>query len=187
MSNGLVFGRLRLYAMVLVVVVSALASASSAPWPAASSDARLEKSYRFQQGGWTYVHLEGSPSEIGFQHGYLLASEISDALEAIKLFDTHQTQRDWEFFRTTARQMLWPHIDVEYQQELQGIADGVKARGVDLDVYDIVALNAFEEVPDYYVPWLNKREKAVKAPKLAAPGNCSAFIATGGAAKEHRI
>src|ERR1700675_3986167 len=153
----------------------------------AASDPRLGESYRFQQGGWTNVHLQGSPSDIGFQHGYLLAPEIADALEAIKLFDTHQTQRDWEFFRKTACEMLWPHIDAEYQQELQGIADGVKAHGVDLDVYDIVALNAFEEVPDYYVPWLNKREKAVKAPKLAAPGNCSAFIATGGYTKDHQI
>ena len=100
---------------------------------------------------------------MGFQHGYLLAPEIADAFEAIKLFDTHQTQRDWEFFRTTARQMLWPHIDAEYQQELQGIADGVKAHGVDLDVYDIVALNAFEEVPDYYVPWLNKQQKSAQS------------------------
>ncbi len=58
--------------------------------PAAPSpDSRLAKAYRFQQGGWTYVHLEGSPAEIGFQHGYLLAPEIADALEAIKLFDTH--------------------------------------------------------------------------------------------------
>ena len=129
----------------------------------------------------------GSPSDLGFQHGYLLAPEISDALEAIKLFDTHQTQRDWEFFRTTARQMLWPHIDTEYQQELQGIADGAKAHGVDLDVYDIVALNAFEEVPDYYLPWLNKQQKSAKAPKLVAPGNCSAFIATGSATKDHQI
>jgi Phospholipase B len=152
-----------------------------------AADPRLEKAYRFQQGGWTYVHLEGSPAEVGFQHGYLLAPEIADALEAIKLFDTHQTQRDWDFFRQTAREMLWPHIDAEYQQELQGIADGVKAHGVDLDVYDIVALNAFEEVPDYYVPWLNKREKANKAPKLAAPGNCSAFIATGAYTKDHQI
>lgn len=157
-----------------------------------SSDARLQKAYRFQQGGWTYVHLEGSPSDMGFQHGYLLAPEIADAFEAIKLFDTHQTQRDWEFFRSTARQMLWPHIDAEYQQELQGIADGVKAHGVDLDVYDIVALNAFEEVPDYYVPWLNKQtmnkqQKSAKAPKLAAPGNCSAFIATGSMTKDHQI
>lgn len=152
-----------------------------------ASDPRMEKSYRFQKGGWTYVHLEGTPAEIGFQHGYLLAPEIGDALEAIKLFDTHQSQRDWEFFRKTAREMLWPHIDAEYRQELQGIAAGVKAHGIDVDVDDIVALNAFEEVPDYYVPWLNKREKASKGPKLAAPGNCSAFIATGAYTKDHQI
>jgi len=170
---------------VLLLAVACLAQAQGALQPAAAS--RLAKAYRFQQGGWTYVHLEGSPADVGFQHGYLLASEIADALEAIKLFDTHQTQRDWEFFRQTAREMLWPHIDAEYQQELQGIADGVKAHGVDLDVFDIVALNAFEEVPDYYVPWLNKREKSAKAPKLAAPGNCSAFIATGAYTKDHQI
>jgi Phospholipase B len=175
------------------VAISLFALATLLPLPSAasdmpsSSDPRLEKAYRFQKGGWTYVHLEGSPSEIGFQHGYLLAPEIADGLDAIRLFDTRETQRDWDFFRKTAREVLWPHIDPEYQQELQGIADGVKAHGVDLDLYDIVALNAFEEVPDYYVPWLNKREKAAKAPKLAAPGNCSAFIATGSYTKDHQI
>ena len=168
----------------LIGIVAVLSCAAVA---ATSPDARLQKAYRFQQGGWTYVHLEGSPSEIGYQHGYLLAPEIADAFAAIKLFDTHQSQRDWEFFRTTAREALWPHIDVEYQQELQGIADGVKAHGVDLDVYDIVALNAFEEVPDYYIPWLNKQNKSAKNPKLTAPGNCSAFIATGSMTKDHKI
>ncbi len=180
-------------ALGIALIVTCSVMAAETP---ASSDARLQKAYRFQQGGWTYVHLEGSPSNMGFQHGYLLAPEIADALAVIKMFDTHQTQRDWEFFHTTARQMLWPHIDAEYQQELQGIADGAKAHGVDVDVYDIVALNAFEEVPDYYVPWLNKREankqsihkqKSAKAPKLAAPGNCSAFIATGSMTKDHQI
>ncbi len=170
---------------VLVCALSCLLT--SAAMAAARPDPRLDKAYRFQQGGWTYVHLEGSPSDVGYQHGYLLAPEVQDAFEAIKLFDTHQSLRDWEFFRTTARQMLWPHIDAEYQQELQGIADGVKAHGVDLDVWDIVALNAFEEVPDYYLPWLNKQNKSAKNPKLAAPGNCSAFIATGGMTKDHQI
>jgi hypothetical protein len=47
--------------------------------PSASPDPRLQSAYRFQQGGWTYVHLEGSPGQIGFQHGYLLAREIADA------------------------------------------------------------------------------------------------------------
>ena len=154
---------------------------------ATQSDSRVENAYRFQQGGWTYVHLQGSPSQIGYQHGYLLAPEIQDAFEAIKLFDTHQSQHDWEFFRTIAREKLWPHIDAEYQQELQGIADGVKAHGGSLDVWDIVALNAFEEVPDYYLPWLSKQNKSAKNPKLTAPGNCSAFIATGSMTKDHQI
>jgi hypothetical protein len=167
-----------------LAILLALAGISRA---ADSSDVRLQNAYRFQQGGWTYVHLEGSPSHIGFQHGYLLAPEIADAFEAIKLFDTHQSGKDWQFYRTTAQQMLWPHIDAEYQQELQGIADGVKARGVNLDVYDIVALNAFEEVPDYYVPWLSKQQKTARNPKLKAPGNCSAFIATGSMTKDGKI
>src|SRR5260370_41808161 len=63
----------------------------------------------------------------------------------------------------------------------------MKAHRIELDGFDIEALNAFEEVPDYYVPWLNKHEKQAKAPKLAAPGNCSAFIATGGMTKDHQI
>ncbi len=172
-------------ALVVVLAMTCLALAGG-PKPA-SADPRLKKAYRFQAGGWTYVHLEGSPFDIGYQHGYLLAEEIQDALDAIKLFDTHETQRDWEFFRTTAEKMLWPHIDPEYQREMQGVASGMKARGIGIDVYDIVALNAFEEVPDYYVPWLNKQNKSAKNPKLAAPGNCSAFIATGSMTKDHQI
>src|ERR1700685_3978471 len=71
----------------------------TSPVASASPDPRLQHAYRFQQGGWTYVHLEGSPGQIGFQHGYLLAREIADAFEAVKLEDTHTTKRDWEFFR----------------------------------------------------------------------------------------
>jgi hypothetical protein len=168
--------------LIILLLLAAAAFAASG-----QQDTRLEKAYRFQQAGWTYVHLEGSPSDIGYQHGYLLAAEIQDAFEAVKLYDTHQSQKDWEFYRTAARDMLWPHIDAEYQQELQGIADGVKAHGVNLDLYDIVALNAFEETMDYYLPWLDKQNKSAKNPKLAAPGNCSAFIATGGMTKDHQI
>ena len=165
----------------LMIGLTAAVSAASQP------DSRLQKAYRFQKGGWTYVHLEGSPAEIGFQHGYLLAPEILDAFNAIKLYDTHQSQRDWDFYRNAAKDVLWPRIDAEYRQELQGIADGVKAHGVSLDLYDIVALNAFEEVMDYYLPWLNTQQKSAKNPKLAAPGNCSAFIATGSMTKDHQI
>ena len=76
-----------------------------------TKDPRLGNAYRFERGGWIYVHLEGSPTNVGYQHGYLLAPEIEDALKAVKLFDTHTSERDWGFFRKTAREVLWPHIE----------------------------------------------------------------------------
>jgi hypothetical protein len=153
-----------------------------------SSDARLKGAYSFERGGWVYVHLEGDPWTIGFQHGYLLAKEIEDAFPAVSAGMMHATKRDWPFFREVAREKLWPKLDPEYQQELQGITEGLNARtGSLLDLYDIVALNSFEEVPDYYVPWLNKQEKRANAPKLKSPGNCSAFVATGSWTKDGQI
>ena len=42
-------------------------------------DPRLKNAYRMTpKNGWTYVHLEGAPSEIGFQHGWLISKEIED-------------------------------------------------------------------------------------------------------------
>jgi len=165
---------------------------ASAPLSAASHakpapDPRLDKAYRFERDGWIYVHLEGTPEQLGYQHGFLLAPEIQDAFEAVKYEDTYRTKRDWKFFRHTAEEMLWPHIDHEYQEELTGIAAGLKARSIPMDVWDVVALNAFEEVPDYYVPWLNRKEKVANAPHLVSPGNCSAFVATGSYTRDGKI
>jgi hypothetical protein len=162
----------------------------------------LAKAYRFERGGWTYVHLEGSPHDVGYQHGFLLATEIADGFAAASLEMTHNSNRDWDFFRRAAREMLWPKIDPEYQAELQGIVEGLRARQVKLDLYDIVALNAFMELADYYVPWLDKQTSsqndgqrggqaigAHKGPAAAAmhEGHCSAFVATGSYTKDHQI
>jgi len=68
-----------------------------------------------------------------------------------------------------------------------GIVEGLKVQGVAMDVDDLVALNAFEELPGYYVPWLNQKEHVAGAPRLASPGNCSAFIATGSYTRDHQI
>ncbi len=157
------------------------------PLQAGSADPRLHGAYRFEQNGWTYVHLQGTPEQIGYQHGYLLAPEIADAMEAYKLRATHDTRRDWAFFKKAAHEVFWPHIEPEYQQELQGIVSGLRARGVSLDLDEIVALNAMAETADYYVPWLNAQQKAENAPPLAPVGNCSAFIATGSYTRDGKI
>ncbi|MDR3736956.1 MAG: C45 family autoproteolytic acyltransferase/hydrolase [Acidobacteriaceae bacterium] len=156
-------------------------SAAKAAKPAASA----APGYRFTRGGWTYVHLQGTPAEIGIQHGKLLAEEIADLVRVNKLELEHSTHRDWKFFREAGRKELWPHIEAEYRQELEGIAKGVQARGVKLDVWDIVALNAAIEFSEYYVPWLDKQ--ASSAPTIHPRGRCSAFIATGSYTKDGRI
>ena len=154
---------------------------------AASKSALLEGSYRFDRNGWSFVHLEGTPQQVGYQHGYLLATEILDVYHVLKLEDEHGSGRHWSFFRDAGKTILWPHLDAEYQQELQGIADGVKARGIPLDVWDIVAMNGSEELESYYVPWLDAKTHAKKPAVAAAPGNCSAFVATGSYTRDGKI
>jgi hypothetical protein len=168
------------FSLAAVLVLSA-ASCSKAP----TTDPRVAGSLRFERDGWTYVHLEGPPAQVGFQHGYLLAPEIAEHLRVTKPYLLHETKRDWAFYRDAAEKILWPGIDDEYRAELDGIVAGLAAKNVVADRWDIVALNAIEELPGYYVPWLDKQQG--QPPSTTAPGNCSAFIATGDWTSDRRI
>src|SRR5476649_2351129 len=150
------------------------------------SDPRLKKASRAnERNGWLQVHLEGNPGEIGFQHGYLLAPEIESAFKAISVEVAHDEKKDWEFFRKTAQDVFWPHVEREYREELTGIAEGLKAHGVKLDIWDVVALNAWLELP-YYDKWKDKGTP--NATGAAGPGDhCSAFVATGSYTKDGRV
>jgi hypothetical protein len=136
------------------------------------NDPRLLGAARGERQGWITLRLEGAPSRIGFQHGFLLSREIEDALAVTKLSLTHDGKRSWAFFRDASKTVLWPRIEEEYREELEGIAAGLAARGVRADVWDVVALNANIEF-GYYTAWLDARKNS------AAPDRCSAFVATG--------
>jgi FtsP/CotA-like multicopper oxidase with cupredoxin domain len=66
-------------------LVSACAKKQETPPPAAAlaADPRLEGSFREDRDGWAFVHLEGAPADIGFQHGWHLAAEIEDILKTM--------------------------------------------------------------------------------------------------------
>jgi hypothetical protein len=168
-------------AAVVFIMGLALALASREP----QADPRLKHaSRRADQNGWIWVHLEGSPSDIGYQHGYLLAPELRDTLQMVSLESAHDEKKDWQFFREKAEHMLWPHVEAEYREELQGIADGAVARGVKLDVWDVVALNAWQEMP-YFDKWDSRRHGLLPAAGTAE--HCSAFVATGSYTKDGRV
>ena len=91
----------------------------------------------------------------------------------------HDEKRDWACFRRVAQNLFWPHIEQEYRDELKGIVEGLNARGVKLDIWDIVALNAWLELPYY--------DKVADGSKTGvAAEHCSAFVATGRYTKDGR-
>jgi Phospholipase B len=151
------------------VLAAALAAISCATAP----DARLAGSWRGpERNGWIPIRLQGSPTQIGFQHGYLLAREIADALAVVHLALPRDTRRDWTYLRSTAKRLMWPRVEQEYRDELQGMAAGLAARGVQVDVTDLVVLNANLELP-YFTDSLDRGKRS------PAPEHCSAFVATG--------
>ena len=163
-----------LLSLLLLVAAAAILSGGKAV------DPRLKNAFRAEErNGWAQVHLEGSPAEIGFQHGFLLAPEIADAFTEISTESVHDEKRQWEVSRTNAREIFWPHVEQEYRDEMAGIAEGLKARGVKLDLWDVVAMNAWTE-QGYYD---RSREAGSSG---ATAEHCSAFVATGSYTKDGR-
>ena len=166
-------------AIAIVAVCCMILVAGVAASKGTKPDVRMKGAFRRAPvNGWTYVHLEGAPEEIGYQHGYLLAPEIQDLHKVFVLELTHDNGKDWNFFRQAAKTVLWPHVEQEYRDEMQGIADGLNARDMKLDVWDVVAMNAAMEW-GYYVAEFDKAHSVASLPTVTAPDHCSAFVAVG--------
>jgi hypothetical protein len=86
------------------------------------------------------------------------------------------TGKDWSWFRDEAKNLYWDKVDLEYQEEIIGQAQGLKAKGLSYDQWDVLAFNGYIELEGYYLPWLAK--------KPSNKESCSAFVATGSATKD---
>ncbi|MCE5287251.1 MAG: C45 family autoproteolytic acyltransferase/hydrolase [Pelosinus sp.] len=143
-----------------------------------------DKGYCFKQNGWIYLHIEGQPYERGFQHGYLLAAEIAEALNAIKYYIYFTTGKHFQFFVAHAERMFKPFLQsTEFEEELQGISAGAHKAGIPIFVKELVAFNSFLELYDFWWPWKQKHSSAEKI----CINKCSAFIAAGKATKNNSI
>lgn len=149
---------------------------------AAAQDPRLQDSFRQDKNGWVFAHLEGSPNQIGFQYGYLIAPEIDDANKALKAYLKQATSEDWDFYRNAAQRLYWPKVPREYKQEILGMAEGLRARGYHYDSTDMLVQNSWIDFAWYYVPYLKNKQTGGMESK--APDMCSAFIATGSETKD---
>jgi hypothetical protein len=137
----------------------------------------LVKANRHEKSGWVYLHIEGKPQERGFQHGYLLAKEIKEALRQMNEVWHYQTAMDWQWLVDRSAKMFNSLIDEENMAEMEGIVDGMKAAGFTTTRDEIVAYNASTEFMGYWWPLV----KDTISPNSPDPKkeSCSSFIATG--------
>ena len=146
----------------------------------------LEGSSRIDVNGWIFVRTSGDAYQRGFQNGKLLASEIADAIEALKLIGEYGYKRNWRFFCETAMSLFWPKLPEEYRNEIHGIVDGVKGNRIEnVQLQDVVALNGYFDIVSYHY-WLKSKEIGPSV-RLARAEHCSAFIATGDNTEDGRI
>jgi hypothetical protein len=144
----------------------------------------LAHAERHAKAGWIYLHLEGGPCQRGFQHGYLLAPEISQCLRVRRAVWLHETAMEWDWLLKEVARFMTPAIDPENREELLGIVEGLGAAGVSTTLDELTAYNAGLELGGYWWPEVRKKMDGAASVVAAAPQACSAFIATGRMTKD---
>jgi hypothetical protein len=160
------------------------------------------KGFRYEMGGWTFLHIEGAPYARGRQHGELMAEEIVRFMTKLAVQkDAADPARGWAEKRYLADALFLRKFDVEFLEEMKGIADGAaqagaKFKGRAIDVLDIVTLNS--DVDEDYLrkalphtaTALSHRTFMTGEDELERGGkgdHCNSFVATKGATKSGRF
>jgi len=148
------------------------------PRPASAAQRKLLRGSKATAAqGWTVVRLRGGPYRIGFQNGYLTAQSAFYWLENACGASGSAARRT---ATVIARRYVWKKIPSRYQSELKGITAGMRARGYDVTLWDVVAANDWADQACYaeLLPTAG-REGLAALLENAPAGGCSAFIATG--------
>ena len=145
----------------------------------------LAKAKRFERHGWIYLHVEGEAADRGFQHGYLLAPEIADALHTTRGGWEHDSAMAWEWLIERTKGFFASRVDPENRAEIEGIAEGMKAAGHPTTREELIAYNGSIELSEYW--WPGELKKIKDEPPPPVKESCSAFIATGSMTRDGNV
>jgi hypothetical protein len=160
-----------------VVIYSSMARSQAKDQLSNEQKEWISKADRHEKNGWIYLHIEGKPEERGFQHGYLLAKEIKEAIVATGRVWQYETALDWQWMVQKSAEIFNSKIDAENMEEMEGIVEGMKAAGEIVTRDEIVAYNGSTEFTGYWWPMV-KDTVSPNSPNHKKE-SCSSFIATG--------
>ena len=145
----------------------------------------LAHANRHEKNGWIYLHIEGTPKERGFQHGYLLARDIKEAIRTLSEEWKYETAMEWSWFIQKAGEILTAKVDSENLAEIEGMVDGMKTAGVSTSTDELVALNGYMELMWYW--WPSVKDSIKSHLPEHQKQSCSSFIATGSMTVDGKI
>lgn len=158
--------------------------------------------YRYDDGGWTFVHIEGEPYGRGHQYGSLVPEEIVAYIAKLSnVENAKDPAAGWNALRLLADTVFLRGFDEEYLTEMKGIADGAatagaKVDGRPVDLLDIVTVNSAVDISQLQSA-LKVTPHALTGQSFLSPADemrvpddrhkCSAIAATGPATKSGRV
>ena len=179
-------------------------TSSEGEWPARAAVTTFGPAYRYPNGGWIYLHIEGQPYERGYQHGHLMAKEVVQYMERCAAdLDSRGKNQSWNLARNTANALFLRGFDREILEEMKGIADGASDAGAKwqdrrIDLIDIVTANTTVELGELRAA-LPMTPTGLEGLHLESPvyfdrkrdvtivERCSAFAANGKATHDGRM
>lgn len=173
--------QLLIYGVALTLLIAGCATETANPVREirlkAQENQWLAKAHRYDENGWIYLHIEGTPFERGFQRGYLTADEIDEFLKTLAFAEEFDTAKEPDFFVKQATKLFRGKVSKEYVEEMRGMVAGMQRRGKQVSFDEMMFMNGFIDLSWYW--WPKERE-------TMGPG-CSAFIATGEATADGKI
>lgn len=132
--------------------------------------------------GWTVAHIYGSSYQRGFAHGYLLYKEMKETTDKFPFIVKNNYHVDLKTYLNVCNKEIKPVVMnnfPEFYEEIRGMVDGFKKRGLNITLEYIIGLNSFLSM-DYYFP---KKDSETQS----NIERCSAFIATGDSTENGEI
>jgi hypothetical protein len=168
----------------------------------------LKGASRRDAAGWVYVRIAGQPYDRGFQHGYLLADDIREALRVVRYLIHQDTGLPFEWFAKNAMAMFHPILESNYSgklrdrfgtellDELRGIEAGANAarssRQPKVTLEELIAWNGYPELICQWFPAVlaGQVKPAIPVDRPLPPQiasrrfhhfhlSCSSFVAVG--------
>jgi len=139
----------------------------------------------YEQDGWIYMSVHGSPKERGYAIGFLGANEFKEIQKTLEFNCMEEMGYSWKNFFVPHSKELYNELIKEkfpeFYEEMEGIVEGCVAGGTETTLDEIIAWNNSISLLEYWFPNMGDSitENKHTRGEGGAADRCSGFIACG--------